>query len=237
MFRTAVLALSLSAFMAGAMADEAAIRKNLTARYPELKIDEISKTPIAGVYELRTGTDVVYSDAEGSYLLEGNLIDVKARKNLTQERVNKLSSIDFKTLPLQDAIVWKSGNGARKLVVFADPNCGYCKRFEKTLQNVKDVTVYTFLYPILGGDSPEKAKAIWCAKDNTSAWRDWMLNGTPPPRLLGNCATPLDRNVTMGQKFRINGTPAIFFEDGSRVPGAMGAADVEKQFETVGKKS
>ena len=106
------------------------------------------------------------------------MIDTKTRVNLTEQRIAKLTAIDFKALPLKDAMVWKQGTGERKLVVFADPNCGYCKKFEKDLQAVKDVTVYTFLYPILGADSAEKSKQIWCAKDNTKAWRDWMLNGT-----------------------------------------------------------
>ena len=135
------------------------------------------RPPIPGIYELRIGTDILYTDEHGSYLIEGQLIDTKSRVNLTEQRIAKLTAIDFKTLPLKDAIVWKQGTGERKLVVFADPNCGYCKKFERDLQEVKNVTVYTFLYPILGADSAEKSKAIWCAKDNTKAWRDWMIKG------------------------------------------------------------
>ena len=175
-----ILALSLAP---AAFADDAAIRKNIGERLPQFpKIDEITKTPIPGVYELRVGTDLYYTDEQGNYIIEGQLIDTKTRVNLTEERIAKLTAIDFKTLPLKDAMVWKQGTGERKLVVFADPNCGYCKKFERDLQAVKDVTVYTFLYPILGGDSPEKSKQIWCAKDNTKAWRDWMLKGTPIQR-------------------------------------------------------
>ena len=136
-------------------------------------------------------------------------------------------------MPLKDAIVWKQGTGARKLVIFADPNCGYCKRFERELQGVKDVTVYTFLYPILGGDSPDKSRNIWCAKDNATAWRDWMIHGTTVPRSMGQCDTgALDRNVALGKKYRVNGTPALVFEDGKRVPGAMAPDQVEKQLAT-----
>ncbi len=227
----ATLALALTLGHA-ACAQEALIRKNITERLPDFpKIDEVTKTAVPGIYELRMGTEVLYTDERGDTLFEGQLIDTKTRTNLTEARLNKLTAIDFASLPLKDAIVWKQGNGARKLVIFADPNCGYCKRFEKELQQVKDVTVYTFLYPILGGDSPEKSKNIWCSKDNTSAWRDWMLNGAAPVRNMGRCDTAaIDRNVAMAKKYRVNGTPAIVFEDGKRVPGAMTLDQVEKQF-------
>jgi thiol:disulfide interchange protein DsbC len=215
----------------GATADEAAIRKSFAERLPDFpKIDEVTKTAIPGIYELRIGTDVLYTDEQGQHILEGQLIETKTRRNLTQARIDKLTEIDVASLPLKDAIVWKQGNGSRKLVVFADPNCGYCKRFERDLNGVTDVTVYTFLLPILGGDSPEKSRDIWCAKDNTKAWRDWMLQGIVPPRNIGKCDTAaLARTVELARKHRINGTPAIVFEDGKRVPGAMTADQVEKQ--------
>lgn len=226
-----LVALAGTFLSAAAFAQEAAIRKNIAERMPDFpKIDEVTKMPIPGLYEIRIGTEVFYTDEQGNHLIEGNVIDTRTRANLTQARLDKLSAIDFATLPLKDAIVWKQGNGSRKLVVFADPNCGYCKRFERDLNAVKDVTVYTFLYPILGGDSPEKAKNIWCAKDNTKAWRDWMLDGTAPPRSMGQCDDgALARNAALGQKHRINGTPALVFEDGKRVPGAMKAEMLEKQ--------
>jgi thiol:disulfide interchange protein DsbC len=218
-------------------ANEAEIRKVLTERFPTIpRIDEVSKTPMPGLWEVRLGSEVMYTDERGLFLIQGELIETGSRRNLTQERIDKLTAIDFASLPLKDAIVWKTGTGKRKLVVFADPNCGYCKRFERDLSNVKDVTVYTFLYPILGGDSSDKSKAIWCAKDQTAAWRNWMIDGTNPPRLLGSCETPLERNMVLGRKHRINGTPAIVFEDGSRVPGAMGAAQIEQRL-AAGKVS
>jgi thiol:disulfide interchange protein DsbC len=230
-FRHWALALCAAALTQVAFADDAAIRKNIAERLPDFpKIDEISKTPVPGLYEIRIGTDVFYTDELGNHLIEGQLIDTKTRQNLTEARVAKLTAIDFSSLPLQDAIVWKQGTGARKIAVFADPNCGYCKKFERELQQVKDVTVYTFLFPILGGDSPDKARNIWCAKDSTKAWRDWMLDGAAPPRLMGQCdASALRRNVLLGQKHKVNGTPALVFEDGRRVPGAMSVEQIEKQ--------
>ncbi len=230
----ALTAASIALVLAGAQpafADEAAIRKNIAERIPNLpKIDEVSKTPIAGIYEIRFGSDVMYTDEMGGFIIEGQLIDTKTRDNLTKDRIGKLTAIDFKALPLQDAMVWKQGTGARKLVVFADPNCGYCKKFERDLQQVKDVTVYTFLYPILGGDSPEKSKAIWCAKDNTKAWRDWMINGVPVAASTAPCDTSaLVRNAALGKKYRIDGTPGLVFEDGKKQPGALDAEQIEKQ--------
>ena len=214
-----------------ALADDALIRKTIAERLPDFpKIDEITKTPIPGLFELRIGTEIMYTDERGDHLIEGQMIETRSRSNLTEARVAKLTAIDFAALPLKDAIVWKQGTGARKLVVFADPNCGYCKKFEKEMQQVKDVTVYTFLYPILGGDSPEKSRNIWCAKDNSTAWRDWMINGTAPARSMGQCdVTALQRNAALGKKHKINGTPALVFEDGKRVPGAMAPEQVEKQ--------
>jgi thiol:disulfide interchange protein DsbC len=158
------------------------------------------------------------------------LVDTKTGANLTEDRIAKLTAIDFASLPLKDAIVFKQGTGARKLVVFADPNCGYCKKFERELAQVADVTVYTFLYPILGGDSPEKSRDIWCAKDNTKAWRDWMVEGAAPAKSIGQCdVAALQRNALMGRKHKVMGTPALVFEDGKRVPGAMAPEQIEKQ--------
>jgi thiol:disulfide interchange protein DsbC len=227
----AFIALAMAIFLApAAFADEAAIRKNISERIPQFpKIDEVTKTAIPGLYEFRIGSEVYYSDEQGNYVISGQIVDTRTRVNLTEERINKLTAVDFKALPLKDAMVWKQGTGERKLVVFADPNCGYCKKFERDLQSVKDVTVYTFLYPILGGDSPEKSKAIWCAKDSTKTWRDWMIKGTPIPE-SANCDTSaLERNHALGQRFRINGTPGLVFEDGRKQAGAMNTEQIEKQ--------
>ena len=228
---------ALATAASSAFADDAAIRKNIAERFPEWpKIDEVTKTPIPGLYELRFGSEIFYSDEQGNYIIEGALIESKTRNNLTEARVAKLTAIDFASLPLKDAIVWKQGTGARKLVIFADPNCGYCKRFERDLQKIKDVTVYTFLYPILGGDSPEKSRNIWCAKDNTKVWRDWMLEGAAPPRSMGACdVSALQRIMAMGQKYKVTGTPALIFEDGKRVPGALSVEQVEKNFAAARK--
>jgi thiol:disulfide interchange protein DsbC len=211
-------------------AQEATIRKNLTERLPQLqKIDEVSKSPMPGLYEVRVnGADIFYTDADGNFLIQGQLIDTQNKRNLTEERIDKLTAINFDSLPFKDAFTIVRGNGKRKLAVFEDPNCGYCKRFEKDLQKVNNVTVYMFLYPILGPDSTEKSKNIWCAKDKNKAWSDWMVRDVPPA--AANCdSAAVTRNVELGRKFKITGTPTLVFADGSRVPGAIGADQVEKR--------
>lgn len=219
---------------AGASAQEAAIRKNLGERIPQLQaIDEVTKSPMAGLYEIRVnGTEIYYTDADGNYLIQGNLIDTRQRRNLTEERVDKLTAINFDSLPLKDAFTMVHGNGKRKMAVFEDPNCGYCKRFERDLKKVDNVTVYLFLYPILSADSSEKSRNIWCAKDKVKAWEDWMLRDKTPAS--ANCdASAVTRNVELGRKYKITGTPTIIFTDGSRVPGAIGAAQLEKQLADI----
>ncbi len=225
----AIAALALGS----AQAQEATIRKNLTERLPNIpKIDEVSKTPMNGLYEVRMGGDIMYSDAEGNFLIQGNLIDVRQKRNLTEERVDKLSAVPFEQLPLKNAFNQVRGNGKRKLVVFADPNCGYCKRFEKDLQKLDNVTISHVLYPILGEDSKTKSKNIWCAKDKAKAWNDWMINGVTPAS--ANCDTAaIEANVEFGKKSRITGTPTLFFADGTRVVGAVPLAQIESQLANV----
>ena len=226
-----LLALLSSVLMQPAFAqgEEAQIRKTLKERMPHVgPSDEVRRTPMAGVFELRVdGTDIFYTDAGGNFLLQGQMIDTRTQRNLTEERQQKITAIDFKTLPIKDAITIVRGNGERKLAVFEDPNCGYCKRFERELHKANNITVYMFLYPILGKDSADKSKFIWCAKDQVKSWQDWMLHDTPPAS--ANCdAAALKRNVEFGQKMKISGTPTLVFADGTRVPGAIDLAQVEK---------
>jgi thiol:disulfide interchange protein DsbC len=216
----------------GVLAQEAAIRKTLAERLPNLpKIDEISRTPVAGLYEVRFGgTELLYSDASGEHIfINGALIETKTRTDLTEARLEKLLAIEFDKLPLKDAMTVRQGSGARKLAVFVDPNCGYCKRFERDLAAVKDVTIYTFLMPILGPDSTAKSRDIWCAKEPMRAWRDWMLDGVVPSKAGAKCDTAaIERNLVFSRANRITGTPAVFFEDGTRKPGALPGAEVER---------
>ena len=229
---------ALAALMFGmalsATAGEAEIRKNLAARIPQFaKIDEVTKAPIPGLYEVRVnGFEIFYTDEQGNYLLQGNLIDVKERKNLTEERVEKLSQVAFDKLPGKDAIKIVRGNGSRKVAIFEDPNCGYCKRFERDLQGVTDITVYVLLYPILSPDSVTQSKAIWCSSDPGKTWLDHMVRDVAVSG-SSTCATPVDKILALGQAKRVHGTPTIIFENGERIPGAIPISEIEKKFAQV----
>ncbi len=229
----AAVALAAALLVGSAQAQqEAVIRKALTERLPQLpKIDEITRSPVAGLWEVRYGgTELLYSDDKGEHIfVNGSLVETKTRTDLTEARLDKMLGVSWDKLPLKDAMVMKQGTGARKIAVFEDPNCGYCKRFERDMAGLKDVTIYTFLIPILGPDSTTKSRDIWCAKDNAKVWRAWMLDNAAPPKSIGNCdTTALERNVAFARSYRINGTPATFFEDGTRKPGAISAELIEK---------
>ena len=231
--------LALSGAALVAWADEVEIRKNLAERLPQLgKIDEVTKSPIPGLFEVRAnGSEIFYTDPLGNFLLQGDLIDTQLKRNLTEERINKLTALAFADLPLKDAFTIVRGNGKRKIAVFEDPNCGYCKRFERDLQQVNNVTISMFLYPILSADSAEKSRNIWCSKDKVKAWMDWMVRDVSPSPALPKCdASALMRNVELGKKHKITGTPTLIFVDGTRVPGAINAEQVEKYLSAEVKK-
>ena len=225
---TALLALSMTGTV-WAQGQEATIRKNISERIPQIpKIEEVTRSPMPGLYEIRLSTnEIYYTDAEGNFLIQGSLIDTKNRRNLTEEREAKLGAVDFNTLPIKDAITMVRGNGKRKLAIFEDPNCGYCKRFERDLAKIENVTIYLFLYPVLGPNSVEKSKAVWCAKDPATAWSDMMTRDQAPAAAACNTAA-IDRNTEFGRKHKITGTPTLIAQDGTRVPGAISTPQIEK---------
>lgn len=184
------------------------------------KIDSVTKTPYLGLYEVRIGSDIVYTDENATYVFVGDIRDGNTLANLTEERKAELSAIDFKSLPLAHAIKTVRGNGSRTLAVFADPNCSFCRRFDQQLASMENVTIYTFLYPILSPDSMEKSKLIWCAKDRSKAYFELMLKGVQPNG-PANCDTSvIEKNVALGRKLGIDGTPTSFLPTGQRIVGA-----------------
>jgi len=212
-----------------ANADEAAIRKSFQEKMPEAKLDKVTKTDYNGLYEVLIQGQIVYTDAKGTFFIDGNVIDFKTGANVTEARKAELTRIDFSSLPLDLAIKAVKGNGSRKMAVFSDPDCPFCKRLENELTKVTDVTIYYFLFPIdsLHPNARDKAKAIWCSPDRLKAWNDYMLNGVQPTAAT-TCETPLAKIDSLGQKFRINGTPTIYFTNGHKVPGAVPAAQLDK---------
>lgn len=193
---------------------------------PELKVDKVSKIEQAGLYEVVSGRNVLYLDASMRYLFEGNLIDLEKKSNLTAARIEQLNRIDFSTLPLKDAIVSVKGNGKRKLAAFSDPDCPYCRKLEDELADVDNVTIYTFLYPIvsLHPNSLDRASNVWCAPDRAKAWSVAVKGGDTVAK---RCETPIPRNIELGKKLGINGTPTLIFADGKRVPGLIPSGQIE----------
>jgi thiol:disulfide interchange protein DsbC len=227
MVALALLVLSLSL---AARADEGAIRKNLAARlHGFAHIDQITPAAMPGLYEVRVGTDLFYTDADGNWLIDGALVDTRTGKNLTQERIDKLTAIAFSDLPMQNAFAIVRGNGKRQLALFEDPNCGYCKRFEQDLQKVSDITVHVFLIPILSQDSVTKSHQIWCSKDQGKAWQDWMVRDIKPMGSADCDVSALQANLDFARKHRIDSTPTLVFADGSRTAGALPMQQVEQR--------
>ena len=210
-----------------AQTDIATVKKAIAEKFPEAGSNiEVTKTTF-GWYEVYTGGRLFYTDEDVNYFFLGNIVEAKSMSNITAQRLQKLSAIKFESLPLDFAIKTVKGNGKRKVAVFSDPDCPYCKRLEKDLANVTDVTIYTFLYPIpsLHPDAARKSKAIWCAPNRQKAWDDYMLRGVLAADK--SCDSPIDEIQAVGQKYKMNGTPTLVFADGRVVPGAISTSDME----------
>jgi thiol:disulfide interchange protein DsbC len=229
-----MMATCLIASCVGAENNTDAIKKAIEPRLNGAKIESVRETPYAGLYEVRVGGDILYTDKKGEYLVIGHVYDTKTSQDLTRARIDDLNKIAFSDLPLNLAIKQVHGNGKRVIAVFEDPNCGYCKRLRQTaLKDLDNVTIYTFLYNILSDDSFTKSKNVWCSADRAKAWDDWMVNGKMAAPAPASCETPNDKVLALGQKLHIQGTPAIFFTDGSRIPGAVDQKTLEAKLASV----
>ena len=195
------------------------VQKAFEKRFPEVDVGGVAATPFPGLYEVRLGNDLVYVDADVNYILQGTLIDAQRRIDLTASRLEALSKVPFASLPFNIAVKMVKGDGSRKMAIFEDPNCPYCKRLHETLKDVDNVTIYSFLFPILSPDSTEKVRNVWCAKDQSATWQAWMIDGKVPPK--AECEAPIEDMLALGRKLMVQGTPAIFFSDGSRINGAV----------------
>ena len=197
-----------------------------------VKVRSVAASPVSGLYEVLVGNEIFYTDTSGKYLIQGEIIELASGKNLTELRQADLNRIKWVDLTQANAIKIVRGNGSRQLAVFSDPNCGYCKRLEKSLQQLDNVTIYTYLIPILSPDSAQKSKQIWCSSDPYKSYTDWMINGISPSG-KSDCNTPLDKNMAFAKTYGITGTPTLFFTDGSRFPGAVQINDIEKKFSSL----
>ena len=219
---------------AAAAAVRAAVETWLQGRF---KVDNVRRSPVPGIFEVQIGTDLIYVDDKGQHgFVEGQLIDLKSNRNLTQERIEQLTAIEFKDLPLNLAIKQVIGKGTRNLAVFEDPNCGHCRNLRRELLKLTDVTLYTFPLPILAADSEVKVRQAWCSKDRVKAWNELMLEGKVPGN-PGTCDNPIAKVTELARKLRINGTPTIFFANGKRVPGGLPGDQLQRMVAENSKPS
>ncbi|HTT37113.1 MAG TPA: DsbC family protein [Burkholderiales bacterium] len=223
----AAIALVLAAGMA--RADEEAIRKAVQAKFPRASVQSVTKLPYLGLYEIVIENDVLYTDENFEYVIDGNIIETQSGRNFTEERKRKLAAIPFDELPFDLAFKRVKGKGERKMAVFSDPDCPFCKRIEQDLAKLDNVTIYMFLYPIesLHPQAGDKAKRIWCSPDKVKAWEDYMNKGVAPTA-APTCDNPVDKLAKYGTQHHINGTPTLVFANGERVPGAISAPQIEK---------
>ncbi|HTH44071.1 MAG TPA: DsbC family protein [Oxalicibacterium sp.] len=230
---TVLLGLMLNTAFAETV-QEAAVRKAIEPRLgPDAKVVSVTKTPYSGLYEIQVNGDIIYTDVKAQYLFVGRVVDAKTYQDYTKARLEEINKVAFSDLPLNLAMKNVKGNGKRVIAVFEDPNCTYCKRFDHTLQDIDNITVYTFLYNILSPDSITISRNVWCAPDRNKAWDDWMLNGKQPPAAPANCTAPHEQVLALGKRMRVTGTPTIIFTDGSRVPGAIDAKALEAKLATI----
>ena len=241
LFFSLSLSLPLALFAGTALANDADIRLSIESAFSGAKVSEINKSALPGMFEVvmksREGPRVVYTDDKGRYLVMGEMIDLKMERNLTQERMSKLTEVRFDSLPLDQAIKTVKGDGRRRLAVFSDLDCPYCKKLEGELTKVDNVTIYTFLYPLpMHGEAPHKSKLIWCSKDRAAAWADYFHSGRLPTG-KGDCKTPIDENLALGAKLHIEGTPAMVFANGKRVPGYLPSVRLDEMLTASEKTS
>lgn len=232
-----ILALLLSFSAVQASANDADVRRAFEARFPGAKVVSITKSPLPGVYEVvADGNQLAYVDEKAEFLLMGEIVDLKSRRNLTREKLDELNRIPFDTLPLQNAIKFVKGDGKRQLAVFSDPDCPFCKKLEPELAKLDNVTIHIFPFPIasLHPDAGKRSKQVWCSKDRARAWEDLMFKGKQPGK-ASDCKNPIEDNIALGQKLGITGTPTLVFANGRRVPGYIPADRIEALLKDSGK--
>jgi thiol:disulfide interchange protein DsbC len=236
----ALLAALLAA--ASAFADEAKIRRAVEAALGGARVEGVEPAPVPGLFEVRfqsrEGPQIVYTDAEGGYILDGNLYDTLNHRNLTEERLSRLSAISFESLPLELAVKVQRGNGRRVLALFSDPYCPACRQFEQTLAQIEDVTIYYFMYPVIRPELADHSRAVWCSPDRAKAWLALAARAkAQPPVPNTSCDAPIERVLELGKSLRVNSTPTLFFANGERVRGGLRTTDLRAKLDQAGRSA
>lgn len=235
MKRLAFLTVAALLFSPIALANEAVIRRALESKLG-LKIEGIQAAPVPGLWEVRIrsseGMGLIYTDSRGAYVIQGNIFDIGTGRDLTEERLRKLSAIKFEALPLDQAVKVQRGDGRRILAMFSDPYCPYCQQFEKGLQQINDITVYVFMYPVIRPQAADHSKGVWCSPDRSKAWLDLAIEHKRPAA-TPNCDNPVEKNIKLGRSLGINSTPTLILANGERVSGGLSAAQLQDVLDKV----
>jgi thiol:disulfide interchange protein DsbC len=220
--------------MTSAFADLATVKANLKIQYPSTTITSVEESPIKGIYEVVLGKNITYTDESAKFFLFGDVIRMSDQTNLTSPKRDDLKKLDFASLPLKDAIKYTKGNGSRKIAVFSDPQCPFCKKLEAELLKLDNVTIYIFTNPIVGlhPEARNLSKKIWCSKDKAKAWREYLLSSIEP-KSDGLCENPVDRNIGLAQSLGLNGTPMSVLEDGSVIEGSVSFGELDYKLDKV----
>ena len=237
-----IFSIVVALFALSAIAGEAEIRQVLKVKFPNVIVVGVQPAPLAGLYEVRLqaddGPQILYTDALANFFVDGSIIETKTGRNLTEERMQKLSAIEFSALPLELAVKVQRGNGKRVLAMFTDPYCPYCRKFERTLMQIDDITVYVFMFPVIRPDNADHSRAVWCAPDRVKAWLELAANDAPKlPANGANCPNPVDKVLELGRSLRVNSTPTLYFASGERAAGGMQAADLRAKLDLVAKQA
>jgi thiol:disulfide interchange protein DsbC len=234
MSRIVLVSLLLAPF--ALLANETQIRKALEPKLGGAKIEGVQAGPMPGLWEVRVRTErgmrVLYTDATATYVIDGRIIELRTDRDLTEERIRKLNAIKFESLPLDLAVKVQRGNGKRVLAMFSDPYCPACRNFERALAQVDDITIYVFMFPVIRPENADHSRAVWCSSDRAKAWLE--LAAAPRakvPEAGASCANPVDKVLEVGHKLGVNSTPTLFFANGERLAGGLGASDLREMLD------
>lgn len=244
-------AASLHGALAAPTLEEANLMATLKKAYPATNFTSVTASEVPGIYEVWMGPNVAFiSPKNPRFFIMGRLLDAQTATDLTGPKLARAQHsargvadtvdspdrpIDTSKLPLQDALKVVHGSGARTIYSFSDPACSFCRRLEPELAKLQDITIYTFVLPFQGRQLPQ---GVLCSADPVKSWQSVMLNGdTTGLNGQADCASPLDRNVALARQLGVNGTPTIFYADGTRTTGYVPLSEIDRRIVAVASAS